>query len=60
VSTSLNLGKEGPMVHLAACATDVWLQLFPRLRSNEGAVHFHTGRGAHMHIDEQAERGVRA
>jgi hypothetical protein len=45
---------------LAACATDVWLQLFPRLRSNEGAVHFHTGRGAHMHIDEQAERGVRA
>ena len=36
VSTSLNLGKEGPMVHLAACAANVWGTAFKAVRTNEG------------------------
>jgi len=36
VSTSLNLGKEGPMVHLAVCAANVWGTAFKAVRNNEG------------------------
>ena len=37
VSTSLNLGKEGPMIHVAASAAQFWTGMFASIRNNEGA-----------------------
>lgn len=33
--SGLNLGKEGPMVHLACCIGNIFSYLFPKYGSNE-------------------------
>jgi len=35
VSSGLSLGKEGPLVHVAACIGNVFVRLFPKYHSNE-------------------------
>jgi len=35
VSAGLSVGKEGPLVHLAACCGNVLAHLFPKYGSNE-------------------------
>lgn len=35
VATGMNLGKEGPFVHIAACAANILTRLFPKFSHNE-------------------------
>ncbi|XP_061416629.1 H(+)/Cl(-) exchange transporter 4-like isoform X1 [Lethenteron reissneri] len=35
VSSGLNLGKEGPLVHVACCCGNIFSYLFPKYRTNE-------------------------
>ncbi|KAL6073810.1 Chloride channel protein [Balamuthia mandrillaris] len=35
VSSGLNLGKEGPLVHVACCIVECWIRLFPRYFKNQ-------------------------
>lgn len=37
VASGLNLGAEGPLVHVACCICDAVLRLFGSLRTNGGA-----------------------
>jgi chloride channel 3/4/5 len=36
VASGLSLGKEGPLVHIACCAADLFARLVPEIRGNEG------------------------
>lgn len=36
VSSGLNLGKEGPLIHVASCAADLFARLFPKYNRNQG------------------------
>ena len=35
VSSGVNVGKEGPMIHIAACCGNIWAYLFPKYGKNE-------------------------
>ena len=35
VASGLSLGKEGPLVHVAACIGNVFVRLFPKYYNNE-------------------------
>jgi chloride channel 3/4/5 len=39
VSSGLSLGKEGPLVHVAACVCEVSSKLFPKYHYNQGIYH---------------------
>jgi chloride channel 3/4/5 len=47
VASGLWLGKEGPLVHVACCVANLFLQMTPILNDNEGRLVCMVVRGCH-------------
>jgi chloride channel 3/4/5 len=41
VASGLWLGKEGPLIHVACCCANIFIQFFETFRTNEGIASFY-------------------